>query len=458
MGFDSFEFWLLFLGILGAYHILSSLALRNGFLLICSYLFYASWSWHFLPIILISTVTDYFCGFMVEAGNSTKKRNWGLGISLFINLGMLFLFKYTHDLFPSTDFLKNFSRWGIPLGISFYTFQTLSYTFDVYKGKIKHTKNIVNFALYVSFFPQLIMGPIEKARRLLPQLESQRKVSFRQLHEGVYLITLGLFKKIFVANSLSVPVDAIFSGSTPSSGLALVASLLMVCQVYCDFSGYSDMARGMARLFGIKLMVNFKPFFTSYRPSQFWQNWHISLTEWIRDYMVLPFRDKKKREGHLYIQLLLIMAMVGLWHRATWNWLCFGLMHGAAIVVDRFLAKQRWKLPAWCFRSFGYLSMLTIYVLSGALHRSQDWTQFTKMISSILQCQPWGHETTALLIYASQFLLPLFMFETIQLKTKNEFYILDRSPWIQGIFWGVALSAILILSRWAPQGFLYYSF
>ena len=469
MGFHTISFWLLFACFLLVYQIFPKRVLKNTLLLIASYAFYASWSVYFLPLILFSTFLDFFAGHWVGPSNKTWQRNLALISSLFINFGLLFTFKYFLD-FTDPEVLESvlgnsFSnllfKIGVPIGISFYTFQTLSYSFDVYRGKIKATRSLLDFALYVSFFPQLLAGPIEKARRLLPQLQKKRNVSLQDYKESICLILLGLFKKVYVADSIAVAVDFVFESENMETNLIFFACILMTFRVYADFSAYSDIARGLARCFGIYLVPNFKPFFVCSSPNAFWRTWHISFMEWVRDYLILPFRKFRKTEFLISVRILSALLFVGLWHQASWNWVVFGLIHGMAILCYRWwsLFKRKYHINRFSYlqKCFGFLFMIHIYFLSGLLHRSGSLEKTFSMFQSINLLCGW-HGTMNYLIYSLQFLGPLFLYEIFILKKKDEFFIL-KSHWLFRAFViALALSFITIFERMSEPGFIYFDF
>ena len=469
MNFSTISFWIVFALLFVIYQLLPVRRnFRNTCLLIASYSFYASFNLYFLPLIALSTAVDFCAGQFAGPQNKLWQRRLSLFFSLFVNLGLLFSFKYLPDLFSpdklnslfDTTVFDTLFKIGFPIGISFYTFQTLSYTFDVYRGKMKATRNFWDFALYVSFFPQLLAGPIEKARRLLPQLQKERSVSLEDYKEGIVLILLGLFKKIYVADSLAFAIDFVFEEKPPN--LLIFACILMTFRVYADFSGYSDMARGMARFFGIRLVQNFKPFFLCTSPNAFWRSWHISFMEWIRDYLILPFRNFRKREWMISLRILLALLIVGIWHKASLNWVAFGLMHGLALLLYRrwnlFQRKHNMSLPLWIKKGGGLLFMITLYFFSGLLHQSSDLQETSKILQSISLFKGWNYGMTNYLIYSFQFLGPLFIYEIITLKKRDEFFIL-KSHWsIRAFVTALALSSIILFERVSEPGFIYLDF
>ncbi len=322
---------------------------QNIILLIASFIFYAFWDWRFLSLIIISTITDYFVGLNIHKDyTEDSKRKLLLG-SIIINLGILFIFKYYDFFILSWLDLCSFlgyeanSKWTIelilPLGISFYTFQTMSYSIDIYHGKIKPTKNFITFASYVSFFPQLVAGPIERASNIIPQLEKSRKFKHKQSIEGLRLIFWGLFKKVVIADYLmSHRADFTFNNYNQLDGGSLFIGLVyFAIQIYCDFSGYSDIAIGTAKLFGIEIISNFKFPYFSKNPTEFWSRWHVSLSSWIRDYLYYPLAMHFMRisVGRIskYKSHIITMAIMGLWHGANWKFLGWGIYWAIIIIA-----------------------------------------------------------------------------------------------------------------------------
>lgn len=308
---------------------------QNVLLLVSSYFFYGWWDWRFLILILISTLVDYAVGIAIPKQTSTLKRKVLLLVSITVNLGILGFFKYFNFFIES--FASVFSVFGqhiqstrlniiLPVGMSFYTLQTLSYTIDIYRNKIKPNRNFVAFAAFVSFFPQLVAGPIERAGNLLPQFLTKRTFNYRQASDGLKQILWGLMKKVVIADNCAEIVDQVFQNSDffPSSTLA-IASILFTIQLYADFSGYSDIAIGTAHLFGFNLKQNFAfPLFAKSIP-EFWRNWHISLSTWLRDYIYIPLGGNKSNKLKTFRNLSITFLLGGLWHGANWTFIVWGL-------------------------------------------------------------------------------------------------------------------------------------
>ncbi len=346
MNFDSIEFFA-FLFIIYGLYILLKRRWQNALLLIASYYFYGSWDWRFLSLILVSTLLDFFLGKRIYASESPRVRQGLLALSLIANLGVLGFFKYfgffTESLVSTLSAVGIQTDWRtlnivLPVGISFYTFQTLSYTIDIYRRKLKPVNHLLDFALFVAFFPQLVAGPIERASHFLPQVVSQRKITLEQTGRGIYLILLGLFKKIAIANGIAGSVNSIYNStgqvSTPD---IILATYLFAIQIYCDFSGYSDIARGVSKLLGFDLMVNFDTPYFAVNPSDFWRRWHISLSTWLRDYLYIPLGGNRQGTAKTYRNLMITMVLGGIWHGAAWNFVYWGAYQGSILCLHRWV-------------------------------------------------------------------------------------------------------------------------
>jgi len=355
MLFNSYIFWAFFACVLVLYRLLRHKG-QNYMLLVASYIFYAYWDWRFLFLMLFSTVVDYFAAIGIGESQSQRRRKTILAASICLQLGLLGLFKY-YDFF-ARELGVALGLIGLPVslpvlgmllpvGISFYTFQTMSYTIDVYRGQVKYTKNFFDFALFVSFFPHLVAGPIVRAAKLLPQISNPRVRRADDFREGLYYVTTGLFKKVVVADNLLVITDTIFhANATKLSGLeCLMGIYAFAFQIYCDFSGYSSIAQGLAKWLNIDLTTNFKQPYLAVSPSDFWSRWHISLSTWFRDYLFVPLVSggNQSSRWRWYYSVLMVMLLSGLWHGAGWTFLAWGLFHGLLLCVYRLLAGRRYS-------------------------------------------------------------------------------------------------------------------
>lgn len=370
MTFNSLSF-LIFFPVVTVLYFLLPQRWRWVWLLAASYYFYMSWNPALVFLILFTTLVSYWAGIRLEDTQDAKKRHSYLLITLIASLGVLFFFKYFNFLSLSiTGLLRAFSldvddlvlQLILPVGISFYTFQTLSYVIDVYHGTIKAERHFGYYALFVSFFPQLVAGPIERPENLLPQLREEHKFNREDFYVGMKRMLCGFFKKVVVADGLAGFVNAVYNDNPGASAPAVIlATFLFTFQVYCDFSGYTDIAVGAGRIMGIHLMQNFRLPFTARSIHEFWERWHISLTSWFRDYVFYPIatnkklsrraRDWGKRTGHRSLgamipqclALFVTFLLSGLWHGAAWTFVLWGAIHGVYQVIERLTDKSRKK-------------------------------------------------------------------------------------------------------------------
>jgi len=328
-----------------------NLRLQNFFLLVVSYVFYGWWDWKFLSLIVFSSFVDYYVGIALEKDYSQKKRKFLLLISLIVNLGLLGVFKYynffidnLHSAFTLFGSELNLSTINIilPVGISFYTFQTLSYSIDVYRRKLKHSDDLIAFFAYVAFFPQLVAGPIERATNLLPQFFKSRKFDYDKAKDGMRQILWGLFKKIVIADNCAVYADQMFNNPDQFQGITLVlGAVYFAVQIYCDFSGYSDIAIGTAKLFNFDLMINFRYPYFSRDIAEFWRRWHISLSTWFRDYLYIPLGGSKGSKLSQIRNVFIIFLVSGFWHGANWTFLAWGFLNALYFLPLMLIGKNR---------------------------------------------------------------------------------------------------------------------
>jgi D-alanyl-lipoteichoic acid acyltransferase DltB (MBOAT superfamily) len=348
--FNSLTFVAFYVAVFAAYWLLRERRPQNLLLLIASWVFYGAWSWKFLLLLLASTVLDYACGLLIDRAASLRGKRLVLLVSVTSNLLFLATFKYLG--FFTAELAALLERIGfeahmpvleivLPVGISFYTFQTIGYVVDVYRGKVRAERDFFDYALYVAFFPQLVAGPIERAGHMLPQYKAPRAWSTPKFESGLQLAIWGLFKKVVIADSLAPYVDVVYGNPAEFSGVALfTATVFFAFQIYCDFSGYTDTARGVARMLGFELMPNFAFPYISKTPVEFWQRWHISLSRWFQDYLYYPLAIRYMRKGgwaSKYKAHIVAMALIGIWHGANWTFLVFGLYWGGVIALYLFL-------------------------------------------------------------------------------------------------------------------------
>lgn len=351
MLFNSFSF-AIFLPIVFAVYWLVPKRFQWAIMFVASYYFYMSWNVKYVFLILFTTIISYITGILVEREPNVTKKKLYLTLALIASLGVLFFFKYFNFFSNSiTDFLQLFSikvnpitlKVMLPVGISFYTFQTLSYVIDVYKGTAKAEYHFGKYATFISFFPQLVAGPIERTQNLMSQIKEEHSFDYNKAAYGLRIMAWGFFKKMAVADSLAVYVDKIYDNVYENTGFSLVvATVFFAIQIYCDFSGYSDIALGTAKLFGVELMQNFKsPYFSS-SVKELWSRWHISLSTWFRDYVYIPLGGNRVSKFRHKMNLIMTFLVSGLWHGANWNFVIWGGLHGVAQVIESvFLPKNK---------------------------------------------------------------------------------------------------------------------
>lgn len=364
---------------------------QNTVLLCASLIFYGWWDYRFLGLILFSSIVDFAIGLRLHTTETVSRRKALLRLSLFINLGLLGFFKYFN--FFQESFVNAFNFFGssiegydlnivLPVGISFYTFQTLSYTIDIYRKEIKPVPRFIDFATFVTFFPQLVAGPIERASKMLPQLEQKRSFRLEQGKAGIQLIIFGLFRKIVIADNLGMYVDRVWEypeAITPY--MAVFASIFFSVQIYMDFSGYSRIARGVAKLFGIELMVNFNYPYKARTFGEFWSRWHISLSTWFRDYLYIPLGGNRKGNLHTMVNLGIVFTISGLWHGAAWTFVLWGVLHFVMLSAERVVKIQRSKFADYLL----WVKTLVFVNLSWILFRAPSFGDALIFISKFLE-------------------------------------------------------------------------
>jgi alginate O-acetyltransferase complex protein AlgI len=384
------------------------LRLRNLLIVAASYLFYGWWDWRFLGLLVLSSVVDFQVGLGLSRATTTHQRRAWLALTLLFNLGLLGTFKYFgffldsfHALLDSIGVQHASWTWHIvlPVGISFYTFQSLGYTLDVYHRRIEPSRDWVSFLAFVSFFPQLVAGPIERASHLLPQFQQTRRIRLQDLEHGAWLILWGLFKKVVLADQLAPFAELAFDQEIRSAPILLLGTLAFAGQIYGDFSGYSDIARGTASLLGFELMRNFDRPYAATNLRDFWRRWHVSLSTWMRDYVYVPLGGNRGTEIRTSANLLMTFLLAGLWHGAAWNFVFWGAWHGFALIAQRqwSLHSER-SLPqplAWCLTTatVGYGWLLFRATTPGSLARVHasliTWTAPSWFGDAVLGALPW---------------------------------------------------------------------
>ena len=469
MLFNTPQFALFFAVAFGLYAVLPHRA-QNRLLLGASYVFYAAWDWRFLSLILLSTAVDFFCARAIHRRSCPRARRRLLLTSLGINLGVLGLFKY-FDFF-ALSLQRMLVAGGIPcelpllqlvlpVGISFYTFQTIGYTVDVYRGQQRPEQNPWDFALYVAFFPQLVAGPIERAGRLLPQLRRPRQLTVEAMGTGAALILLGLFQKSFVADNLAQHGDALLTVGQ-GGGAVLLGLYCYALRIHGDFAGYSNMARGIALMLGVRIANNFSAPYLAAGPRDFWRRWHITLSTWLRDYLYIPLGGSRNGGWTTARNLALTMLLGGLWHGARLTFIAWGAFHGLLLALER-LAPAWWHSPAasWPGR-LGWVArvvlMFHLTCLGWLFFQAKSMSQAWQLLGGLTAPGPWTAELTraagALAFYAA----PALTLE-IAHRAASDPLAHRRLPLIARVLvYLVMFYALSIFGAGDAQRFLYYQF
>lgn len=401
MLFHSYTFLAFFTAVL-ALHQLSPQPARRWVLLLASYVFYASWNLHYASLILFSTLVDYaVVQAMIKADSEPRRRRLLLILSLVVNLGLLAIFKYynffAHSLADYFQLRLPLHELLLPVGISFYTFQSMSYTIDVYRRQIDPARDVVDFALFVSFFPQLVAGPIVRASEFLPQLQEPRRLLPIPAHDGLVLFIVGLFKKIVIADNLAILVDRVHGMPTSfTSGDLWVSAYAFAFQIYFDFSGYSDMAIGLALILGFRFPENFRRPYCAVNVSELWRRWHISLSTWLRDYLYISLGGNRGSRLKTLRNLMLTMVLGGLWHGANWTFVVWGFLHGAFLGIHRLFRSLSERVPLLAqvgatpgAKVFFVLLTFHCWVVSMVYFRAESIEVASTMVASMFNL--WGN-------------------------------------------------------------------
>lgn len=450
---------------------------RNVFLVLCSYFFYGYWDWRFCFLLAISTVVDFTIGRAIFRATGDTKRKRLLLVSVVTNLGILSVFKYFDFFISSFSPLANIFGGNLdylhlklilPVGISFYTFQTMSYTFDIYRKKLEPTHSFIDFALFVSFFPQLVAGPIERASALLPQLARKTPPSKEQAYQGVTLIVTGLFKKVMLGDTSGRIVDHVFAQpqyyKSPELFFALV---LFSIQIYADFSGYSSIARGTAKLLGIELMRNFEQPYLSANITEFWRRWHISLSSWLKDYLYIALGGNRKGTKRTYANLMITMLLGGLWHGASWNFVIWGGLHGLYLAVHKWMLKGKGASVRFHYTGaaslFGYLARVIgtcfLVLFTWLFFRAESFGHVGIFLQKMIRWESSEFAGRFALIAATMGFV-MMLFDALEYYTnKHSFLVKVRPSAIAyGVMAGMLLITMLYMFQTGPRPFVYFQF
>jgi alginate O-acetyltransferase complex protein AlgI len=450
---------------------------QNLLLLAASYVFYGYWDWRFLGLLFGLTAVNYCAGWAIgrlPAENNHKKwKKLYLGITIVISLGVLGIFKYFS--FFDQSLVNLLSQFGmkidlfslkiiLPLGISFFTFMAITYPFDIYRGRLVHTKNFLDFALFVSFFPTIVSGPVERASHMLPQFQTPRQVTSEKIDEGLWLIIWGFFQKLVIADNLGLIVNRVFDNYQQYQGVDIIIAILAyTVQILADFGGYTDIARGVARLFGFDLFLNFNVPYFALNPSDFWSRWHISLSQWFRDYLYIPLGGNRKGKLRTSVNIFITMVLVGLWHGAAWTFILWGAWHGLLQIIYRLFGqpglstdrsiKNRFSLFGIVGRT---LLMLILVGIGWTAFRSTSFGQLSYLFTHLQYAT--SDITLNSLIKLIIFSLPMIIMQVFQLVHKTPVFFVKVNPWLKGLSYACIICAIIFLiphniSRFIYQGF-----
>jgi D-alanyl-lipoteichoic acid acyltransferase DltB (MBOAT superfamily) len=475
MSFNSLPFIAFLVALVCVYRRLS-ITRQNAFLLAASYVFYCWWDWRFGFLLMASTVVDFFVGLRLGAATVASTRKKYLAVSIVFNLSVLCFFKYFGFFVDSISLMLNeiglradmpVLRVILPLGISFYTFKTMTYTIDVYRKQMPPETRFVNYALYVSFFPQLAAGPIDRARNLLPQIGSPREVSRQQFIDGLSLMIMGFFKKVAIADTLAPIVDKVFSApGSFSSGELLSGMYAYAFQIYGDFSGYTDIARGVALLLGFNTMENFRTPYFSRNITDFWRRWHISLSTWFRDYVYIGLGGNRAGKIRTYLNLLITMVLCGFWHGAAWTFVAWGTAHGVYLSLHRLLFGKV-RIDAARSGSFLYRInelvkiLLTFHLVAFTwiAFRAPDFETVLVYLRGIFRFDGMRNFDYSILFACGL----IFILDVIQETAKTNTWLLNKAtPWPiryalpQMLLVAIAVASIAHVNTIAP--FIYFQF
>ena len=447
---------------------------QNVFLLLASYFFYGWWDWRFLGLILISTLVDFYCAKSIAASANPVRRKTLLTISVSLNLGFLGFFKYFNFFTDSLSHTLSamglpvniaFLRILLPPGISFYTFQALAYIVDVYFGRLEPAESLLDYALFINFFPHLIAGPIQRPSHLLPQVQSRRFFDRKQFMDGIMLILSGLFRKCVIADNCALLANAAFNGKMGAPSLPIVAlgTYAFAWQIYGDFSGYSDIARGAAQLMGFEFMVNFRQPYLADSLQDFWRRWHISLSTWLRDYLYIPLGGSRHGEARTYRNLMITMLLGGLWHGANWTFVLWGAIHGAGQSLQRFVRTafragrdpyaEPGFLALWAQRILIFHVVCFAWIFFRAASMHEAW-QFLGGLRNL----EWRPEYFTAYKFLAIFSAPLFVIDVL-LEARHEDFLFQRTAAPAQWAWASALVLIVaLLSANETNAFIYFQF
>jgi len=475
MVFNSLQFVWFFLIVYAVYRALPAIAsvrtahrAQNWLLLIASYYFYAAWDYRFLALLAASTLVDYSCGLLLGRMTDQRRRRIVLWTSIGFNLTMLGFFKYFNffadnlqSLFAAIGWQLDFVtvRILLPIGISFYTFVTMSYVIDVYRRQIEPTRNLVDFAVFVAYFPHLVAGPILRATALLPQIAKPRHISRDQMRDGLWLIAWGFFQKIFVADNLAPLSSLVFSPDAHLTGVnVLLGTYAFAFQIYGDFAGYSNIARGTSKLMGIELIENFRFPYLVVTPQAFWRNWHISLSTWLRDYLYISLGGNRGSRSKTRRNLLVTMLLGGLWHGAAWTFVLWGLYQAGLLIVYRQFERAIEGLHG-VRRFAAWLVMFHLTCYGWLIFRAPSLGKLAGLMRSLVfDFAPTTINVTGLLVPLLLYVTPLLVVHLVEARADDVLVVPRLRTVVRYSIYAATLYLILLFGNFGGSDFIYFQF
>ncbi len=473
MVFNSLHFVWFFLVVYALYRVLPHRA-QNWLLLVASYYFYAAWDWRFLGLLIGSTLVDFTCGLLLARTGRPARRRLLLSLSLGFNLTLLGFFKYFNFFADNLQTMFGAFGWQLdfvtlrvllPIGISFYTFVTMSYVIDVYRREIQPTRDLLDFAVFVAYFPHLVAGPILRASRLLVQIDRPRRITAEQMRDGLWLIAWGFFQKVFVADNLAPLVNLVFDPGTHHTGInVLLGTYAFAFQIYGDFAGYSNIARGTSKLMGIELIENFRFPYLVRTPQEFWRNWHISLSTWLRDYLYIPLGGNRGSAGRTRFNLLVTMVLGGLWHGAAWTFVLWGVYHGLLLVAYRAAGRVAF-LRAWTQGAGGvarvtsWAIMFHLTCFGWLLFRARSAQQLGAMTLSLFaNFAPGSIQTSELLVPLVMYTTPLLLVHAVQAWYDDVLVVPRLPPLVRYSVYAATFYLTMLFGNFGGAEFIYFQF
>ena len=473
MVFNSLHFLWFFLAVYALYRVLPHRP-QNWLLLGASYYFYAAWDWRFLSLLLASTIVDFTAARLLDASSDPRRRKLLLCVSLGFNLTLLGFFKYFNFFSDSLRALLASVGWHLdfvtmrvllPIGISFYTFMTMSYVIDVYRREIPATRKLLDFALFVAYFPHLVAGPILRAARLLPQIDRPRTITATHVREGLWLIAWGYFLKVFVADNLAPLANEVFEPGAHHGGLDVwLGVYAFAFQIFGDFAGYSNIARGTSKLMGIELIENFRFPYLVRSPQAFWRHWHISLSTWLRDYLYIPLGGNRHGDGRTHRNLLITMVLGGLWHGAAWTFVLWGIYQGALLVAyragDRIARFRSWvegqthgaRLASW-------FVMFHLTCFGWLIFRARSLEQIGSMSRRMLtDVNPAAVSVDTLLVPLALYITPLLLVHLLEAYADDVLVVPKLPVAVRYSVYAATFYLTMLFGNFGGAEFIYFQF